>query len=80
MRKYCGKVLDEQTATERILVLFDVVESWVNVYDKEPPLNIDVLAKDEDGFIHLTQWMPSSVIFACQGKKDSSFNWQWKNI
>jgi hypothetical protein len=76
---YTGTVLDEQTATDRILVLFGVVDSWTNVYDQEPPLNTTVLAKDEDGFIHLTQWRPSYSIFTCQGKKESSFNWQWKN-
>ena len=67
-------------AVDKLCDLHIVVESWVNVYDQEPPLNIEILAKDPKGVIHLTQWRERYGIFMCQSKSEGSFDWQWKQI
>jgi len=53
---------------------------WKNVCQFTPINGIDILAKDEKGLIHITQWRESYNIFCCQNKEESSHNWQWKLI
>lgn len=55
-------------------------EGWVNVCDQKPPVNINILAKDHEGNVHLTKWRESYGIFMCQSKSEVSFDWQWKKI
>ena len=54
--------------------------NWLHVGEKEPPIDIEVLAKSPDGIIHLTTWRQSYNIFDCQCKSESSDDWLWKYI
>lgn len=63
-------------AQEQILEIVD----WVRVYDKTPPILVELLAKAPDGTIHLTTWRPAYDIFCCQSKGEGSNDWQWKLV
>ena len=54
--------------------------SWKLVSDETPPANIQLLAENPRGVVHLSSWRSSYHIFACQGKNESSESWKWKTI
>ena len=68
-----------EEAKSNLLVLFGMCD-WLYVNEKEPPINIELLAKDPNGCVHLTSWRPAYDIFCCQNKTDYSDDWQWKLI
>ena len=53
---------------------------WKTVSVHTPPLHKEILAKSPGGVIHLTNWREAYNIFTCQGKDESSYDWQWKEI
>ena len=53
---------------------------WNLVSEKTPPINITVLAKSPHGTVHLTGWREAYSIFSCQSKRESSSDWEWKEI
>ncbi len=55
-------------------------DNFIRVSEHTPPENVELLAKSPTGCIHLTSWRPDYKIFTCQDKKESSYDWSWKNI
>lgn len=72
--------IDENEAKQALLNLFGVSGSYCRVYDKEPPHNVELIAKAPDGTVYLTSWRPAYGIFTCQCKSESAFDWEWKVV
>jgi hypothetical protein len=53
---------------------------WKSVSEETPPSKVELLVKSPEGVIHIATWRPAYNIFACQGKRESSFDWMWKTI
>ncbi len=71
----------QQEAMDMILYLEKLKQyEWKNVCDFEPISEIEILAKDEKGFVYITNWRKSYNIFSCQSKTENSNNWKWKLI
>jgi len=47
---------------------------------KKPPKDIEILAKNPNGVIYLTNWRESYDIFTVQEKSEDSSEWTWKYI
>ena len=54
--------------------------NFISVSEQDPPPNIELLAKDPRGKIHLCSWRPRYYIFSCQSKGEESCDWYWKLI
>lgn len=72
--------LTVEQAKEQLLALFGVNDDWKYVYELEPPSHCDILSKDPDGHIYLTNYRMAYNIFSCQDKRESSSQWQWKHV
>lgn len=53
---------------------------WKRVSEHTPPTHKELLVKSPEGVIHLANWREAYSIFTCQGKRESSYDWQWKEI
>lgn len=55
-------------------------DNFINVSQKKPPKNIQLLAKSPSGEINLTSWREDYNVFSCQKNDESSCEWSWKFI
>ena len=72
--------VDHNEAKILLLSLFGVSGGFISVSDKEPPHNVELLAKSPTGIIHLCSWRSAYNIFTCQVKSETSLDWQWKLV
>lgn len=70
--------IDSNQAKNLLLSLFG--SCFVSVEDKQPPHNIEILAKSPSGIVYLSSWRAGYNIFSCQAKTESSIDWKWKHI
>jgi hypothetical protein len=68
----------EKDAENQLLHLFN--HRWFDITEKEPPNNIEIIAKSPSGILHLTNWRTEYGIFMCMGKSEDINDWQWKFI
>jgi hypothetical protein len=54
--------------------------AFTPVSEQEPPHGVELLVKSPSGAVHISSWRPAYNIFACQDKRESSFDWSWKRI
>ena len=64
-----------------LVTLFEAKNNdWRFVYETAPPEGQDVLARSPEGVVYLCSWRPAYDIFTVQGKKERSYDWEWKLI
>lgn len=72
--------LSVDDAKSLLFDLFSIDDGFINVYDQDPPSDVEILAKSPSGTIHLCHWRPAYGIFTCQDKRDKTIGWMWKKI
>jgi hypothetical protein len=53
---------------------------WISLSEQHPPKDVELLVKSPRGVVHLASWRGSYNIFTCQGKNESSYDWQYMQI
>lgn len=74
----CGLSLTEDCY--RQLKRLFTEDEYTLVQDEEPIENIQLLAKDPSGNLHLTSWRAPFSVFSCQNKQECSLMWLWKQV
>lgn len=70
-------LLEDAKVVNKNALLADVSGCYCKVSEKEPPHNVELIAKAPNETKHLTSWRPEYGIFCCQHKKESAFDWEW---
>ena len=69
-----------EDATQELLNLFSVSNSFIFVSEKEPPKHKELIVQSTEGQNYVSFWRADYSIFTCQNKGEDSFNWKWKEI